>query len=37
MLLRISGDSIDADELSYWLSELDLGDAYGLTQRHEPE
>lgn len=36
MILRISGDVMDARELDHWLTELDLGDAFRQAQRYKP-
>jgi len=36
MMLRISGELMDATELERWLLELDLGDAFAKAQRYEP-
>jgi hypothetical protein len=36
MMLRISGDEIDADRLDRWLRELELEDAYRQAREYEP-
>lgn len=36
MMLRISGDLMDANEMERWLTELHLGDAFRQAQGYEP-
>jgi len=36
MMLRISGDLVDASAMDRWLTELDLGDAFRQAQGYEP-
>ncbi|MDP2957768.1 MAG: nucleotidyl transferase AbiEii/AbiGii toxin family protein [Longimicrobiales bacterium] len=36
MMLRISGEILDAEALQGWLAELHLNEAFGLARRYEP-